>query len=88
VAGDVVLLFVVLLKLAKHLRRLLELIGREMLVAHDQNVMLGEGTIKLYARLRINGLGKVEADNFGAGVIGKRRDGEGSHGRCLHAVLS
>ena len=45
-AGDVLLLLVVDLQLAEHLRRSLELLRVEVLVAHDQDVMLGEGVIE------------------------------------------
>ena len=52
VAGNVVLFLVVRLQLAEQLHRVLELFRREMLAAHDQHVMLGEGAIERGARLR------------------------------------
>ena len=46
VAGDVLLFLVVKLQLTEQLRRSLELLRVEVLVAHDQDVMLGEGAIE------------------------------------------
>jgi hypothetical protein len=80
VAGDVALLLVVLVKLAEYLRSGLELLRGEVLVAHHQHVMLGEGMVESGAGFRVDRLGEVEADDFGAGVIGQGRDGEGHHG--------
>ena len=58
-----------------------------MLVAHDQDVMLGEGAIERGAGFGIDRLGEIDAGDFGAGVIGQRRDGEGRHGKSSHAVF-
>jgi hypothetical protein len=76
----VVLLLVVLLQFAKHLRGGFELIWREVLVAHDQHMMLGKGATQEGASIRVDRPRKIEADDFGAGVIRQGRDGEGCHG--------
>jgi hypothetical protein len=59
----------------------LELVGREVLIAHDQNVMFDEGSIQSLAGISIDGLPEVETDDLGAGVFGERRDCEGRHRR-------
>jgi hypothetical protein len=79
VAGDVALFLVMRLKLAEYLRRCLELVRREMLVADHQHMTLGEGLVERVARIRIDRLREVETGNLGAGVLRKRRDGEGRH---------
>jgi len=79
-AGDVVLLLVVRLQFAEYLDRGDELVGREMLVAHDQHVVVDEGLVERGARVGVDRLGEIEADHFGAGVIRQWRDGEGRHG--------
>ena len=86
-AGNVVLLLVVRLQLAEQLHGVLEVFRREMLVAHDQHVMLGEGAIERGAGFGIDRLGEIDAGDFGAGVIRQRRDGEGRHGKSSHAVF-
>jgi hypothetical protein len=58
-----------------------------MLVAHDQDVMLGKGAIERSAGFGIDRPGEVEAGHFGAGMIRQRRDGEGRHGKSSHAVF-
>ena len=45
-AGDVLLLPIVNLQLAEHLRGAFELVRFEVLFAHDQHVMLGKGAIE------------------------------------------
>ncbi len=84
-AGDVALLLVVRLHLAEELHRGLELVRREVLVAHHQHVMLGEGAAQGGAVVRVDRLGEVEADDLDAGVIRQRRDGEGRHRMTLRA---
>ena len=75
-ARDVALLFVVRKKLAEDPRRRHELIRGEVLVAHHQHVMIGEGAAESGAGVGVDRLGEVEADNFGGGVIRQGRDGE------------
>ena len=87
VTGNVVLFLVVRLQLAEQLHRVLELFRREMLVAHDQHMMLGKGAIELSAGFGIDRLSEVKARDFGAGAIRQRRDGEGRHGKSSHAVF-
>ena len=86
-AGNVVFLLVVRLQLAEQLRRGLELVRHEMLVAHHQHVMRGEGLVQRGAGFDVDRLLEIEADDLGAGVIGQRRDGEGCHERSLHAGI-
>src|SRR5262245_45634509 len=80
VAGDVALLLVVRLKLAEQPRGSLELLWREMLVAHHQHVTFDKGTIESSARLIVDRPGEVEPDDFRAGMIRKRPDGKRGHG--------
>jgi hypothetical protein len=82
-ARDVLLLPIVNLQLAEHLRGGLELLRIEVLLAHDQHVMLGKGAIEHGADFGVYRLGKIDPDYLGAGVAAQRGDGEGRHGRCL-----
>jgi hypothetical protein len=50
-------------------------------------VMVGEGAVERDAGLGIDRLGEIETGDFGAGVIGQRRDGEGRHGKSSHTVF-
>ena len=75
-AGDVTLFLVVRLKLAEQLRSRLEHTGREMLIAHHQNVPLGKGASERGARFAIDRLGEVEAGDFDARAKGQGRDGQ------------
>jgi len=61
------------------LRGGLELIRPEVLLAHHQDMMIGEGAAQGGEVFRIDRRGEVETDDFGAGVIRQRRDGEGRH---------
>jgi hypothetical protein len=78
-AGDVALLPLGRVKFAEDLRGNLELLRREVLVAHHQHVVLGKGTVELRAGFRVDRLREVEPGYFGAGVVGKGRNGEGCH---------
>jgi hypothetical protein len=80
-AGDVMFLLVVRLKLAEKLHGSLELVGREVLLAHHQNMMFDESPVQSLAGLSIDRHFEIETDHFGAGVFGKRRDCEGRHRR-------
>ncbi|HEX3938718.1 MAG TPA: hypothetical protein VHX43_14525 [Xanthobacteraceae bacterium] len=53
------------------------------MLAHDQDVMLGEGAIERSAGCSVDRLGEIDADDFGTGVVGQGRDGKGGHGRFL-----
>jgi hypothetical protein len=68
------------LKFAEELNGGFELVRREMLIAHDQNMVFGESLIQSRAGLSIDRLPEIETDHFGAGVSSKRRDCEGRHG--------
>jgi hypothetical protein len=80
-ARDVMLFLVVRLKLAEKLNGGLELAWREALIAHDENMMFDESPIQSLAGFSIDRLPEIEADHFGAGVFGKRRDCEARHRR-------
>src|SRR5580658_6918863 len=77
VAGDVVFLLVVLLQLAEHLGRGLELLGRKVLVADHQHVVGDEGTVERGVRVGVNRLAQVHAAHLGAGVFGQLGDRPG-----------
>jgi hypothetical protein len=79
VPRDVVLLLVVRLQIAEQLHGGDELVGREMLVAHDQHVMVDERLVERGARLGVDRLREVEPDDLGPGVVRQWRDGEGRH---------
>jgi hypothetical protein len=82
-ARDVAFLFVVREKLAEYSRRRYELLRGEVLVAHHQHMVIGEGATEGRAGVRVDRLGEVEADDFGGGVIRQGCDGEGRHGLIL-----
>jgi hypothetical protein len=79
----VALLFVVREKFAEYSGSCHELLRGEVLVAHHQHVMIDEGAAESGANVRVDRLGKVEANDFGRGVIRQGRDGEGRHGSIL-----
>ena len=64
-----------------------EIVGLEMLAAHDQHMMLGEGFVQRSAGFAVDRLREIEAGDLGAGVIRQRRNGEGCHERSLHANI-
>ena len=76
-AGHVVLLLVVLLQCAEHLRRALELLGRIILVADHQDVVIDEGAVQRGVGGVVDRLAQVHAADFGAGMLGQGRDRAG-----------
>ena len=83
-AGHVALFLVVRLNLAKQLRGGLELVRREVLVAHHQHVMRGECAAQQGAVLAIDRLREIEVGDHDAGVRSQGRDGQ-RHCMTLHA---
>ena len=81
------LLFVMRQQLAEYSGGRHELLRGEVLVAHHQHMMIGEGASESGAGVRVDRLGEVEANDFGGGVIRQGCDGEGRHGLILPAVL-
>ena len=80
----VALLLVVRLNLTEELGRGRELVRREVLVAHDQHVMLDEGAAQDGTVGGIDRLGEVEPGGLDPGVSRERRDGQ-RHGMTLDA---
>jgi hypothetical protein len=83
-ARHVPLLLVVRLNLTEELGGGRELVRREVLVAHDQHVMLGEGAAQDGLVAGIDRLGEVEPGDLKPGVSRERRDGQ-PHGMTLDA---
>ena len=79
-AFDVALALVVGLQLPEQLRRGHELLRAEMLVADDQDVMIGQRAVERSARLSVDPPGDVEPAHCGAGMLRQWRDGKGVHG--------
>ena len=83
-ARHVALLLVVRLNLTEELGGGRELVRREVLVAHDQHVMLGEGAAQDGLVAGIDRLGEVEPGDLKPGARRERRDGQ-RHGMTLDA---
>src|SRR6516225_8859249 len=74
------------LKLAEQPRGGLELLRREVLVAHHQYVTFRKGTVESSARLIVDRPSEVESDDFRARVIRKPPDGKRGHGRSSTGI--
>ncbi len=83
-AWHVAFFLVVRLNLAKEPRGGLELVRREVLIAHHQHVMLGEGAAQDSAVLAIDRPREIEAGDLDAGVRRQGRDGQ-RHCMTLYA---
>src|SRR5215471_7582595 len=79
VSRDVALFFVMGMKLAEQPRGGPELVRLELLVTHDQDVMVGKAPLQRGACLDVDRLREIEPRDLGTGMIGQRRDGKGDH---------